>query len=101
MLVLRGVRGGFFLETSFEMFFCHPPSPLKHPVIGGCAPKTIISLSRYHRDNLHSNTYHSMQKKHMGVSENSGTPKSSILIGISIKNHPFWVPLFLETPIYQ
>ena len=28
--------------------------------------------------------------KHMGVSENSGTPKSSILIGFSIINHPFW-----------
>ena len=26
----------------------------------------------------------------MGVSENRGTPKSSILIGISIINHPFW-----------
>ena len=36
-------------------------------------------------------------KKHMGVSENRGTPKSSILIGFSIINHPFWVvfPLFL------
>ena len=30
----------------------------------------------------------------MGVSENSGTPKSSILIGFSIINHPFW-----STPI--
>ena len=27
---------------------------------------------------------------HVGVSENSGTPKSSILIGFSIINHPFW-----------
>ena len=36
----------------------------------------------------------------MDVSENSGTPKSSILIGFSIINHPFWVPLFLETPIW-
>ena len=27
---------------------------------------------------------------HMDVSENSGTPKSSILIGFSIINHPFW-----------
>ena len=27
---------------------------------------------------------------YMGVSENSGTPKSSILIGVSIINHPFW-----------
>ena len=26
----------------------------------------------------------------MGVSENRGTSKSSILIGISIINHPFW-----------
>ena len=37
----------------------------------------------------------------MGVSLNRGTPKSSILIGFSIINHPFWgvFPLFLETPI--
>ena len=36
----------------------------------------------------------------MDVSKNSGTPKSSILIGFSIINHRFWgtVPLFLETP---
>ena len=26
----------------------------------------------------------------MGVSKNSGTPKSSILIGFSVINHPFW-----------
>ena len=35
---------------------------------------------------------------HVDVSENNGTPKSSILIGFSIINHPFGVPLFLETP---
>ena len=29
-------------------------------------------------------------KIHMAVSENRGTPKSSILIGVSIINHPFW-----------
>ncbi len=33
----------------------------------------------------------------MGVSKNNGTSKSSILIGVSIINHPFWGPLFLET----
>ena len=27
---------------------------------------------------------------YMGVSKNRGTPKSSILIGFSIINHPFW-----------
>ena len=38
----------------------------------------------------------------MGVSKNNGTPKSSILIGLSIINHPFWgvFPLFLETSRY-
>ena len=29
-------------------------------------------------------------KKHMGVSKNRGTPKSSIFLGFSIINHPFW-----------
>ena len=35
----------------------------------------------------------------MGVSENRGTPKSSILIGFSIINHPFWgIPIFWRHP---
>ena len=38
----------------------------------------------------------------MGVSKNSGTPKSSILIGFSIINHPFWgpTPIFGNTNMY-
>ena len=37
----------------------------------------------------------------MGVSENNGTPKSSILIGFSIINHPFWgIPIFGNIHIY-
>ena len=37
----------------------------------------------------------------IGVSKNMGTPKSSILIGISIINHPFWgTPNFWKHP-YQ
>ena len=37
----------------------------------------------------------------MAVSENSGTPKSSILIGFSIINHPFWgSSIFGNTHIY-
>ena len=36
----------------------------------------------------------------MDVSKNRGTPKSSILIGFSIINHPFWGTLFFgNTPI--
>ena len=38
--------------------------------------------------------------ENMDVSENSGTPKSSILIGFSIINHPFWgTPIFGNTHI--
>ena len=38
--------------------------------------------------------------RYMDVSENSGTPKSSILIGFSIINHPFWgTPIFGNTHI--
>ena len=36
----------------------------------------------------------------MDVSENRDTPKSSILIGFSIINHPFWgTPIFGNTHI--
>ena len=36
----------------------------------------------------------------MGVSKNSGTPESSISIGFSIGNHPFWcTPIFGNTHI--
>ena len=39
-------------------------------------------------------------KCHMGVSKNTGTPKSSILIGFSIINHPFGgTPIFGNTHI--
>ena len=38
---------------------------------------------------------------HMGVSENGGTPKSSILIGFFIINHPFWgTPIFGNTRMF-
>ena len=38
----------------------------------------------------------------MGVSKNRGTPKSCILIGVSLINHPFWgTPIFGSTHIKQ
>ena len=38
----------------------------------------------------------------MGVSKNRGTPKSSIFIGFSIINHPFWgTPIFGNTHILR
>ncbi len=39
-------------------------------------------------------------QKHMGVSKNNGTPKSSILIEFSTINDPFWgTPIFGNTHI--
>jgi len=39
-------------------------------------------------------------KAQMDVSENNGTPKSSIFIGGSNINHPFWgIPIFGNTQI--
>ena len=38
------------------------------------------------------------EEGYVGVSKNRGTPKSSILIGFSIINHPFWgTPIFGNT----
>ena len=43
-----------------------------------------------------------VSKAYMGVSKNNGTPKSSILIGFSIKNQPFWgAPIFGNTYIFS
>ena len=38
----------------------------------------------------------------MDVSKNNGIPKSSILIGFSIINHPFWgTPIFGNTHVFE
>ena len=37
----------------------------------------------------------------MDVSKNSGNPKSSILIGFSIINHPFWGTYFWKHPYVE
>ena len=43
-----------------------------------------------------------IQPRHMGVSKNRSTPKSSILIGFSLINHPFWgTTIFGNTHIYK
>ena len=46
------------------------------------------------------NIEHAFWRLHMGVSKNNGTTKSSILIGFSLINHPFWgTPIFGNTHI--
>ena len=42
------------------------------------------------------------QRLELGVSKNNGTPKSSILLGFSIINHPFWgTPIFGNTQLLR
>ena len=59
-------------------------------MIGDCIiPRTYESFLRAIKTQIY-----------MDVSENNGTPKSSILIGFSIINHPFWgTPIFGNTDI--
>ena len=47
-----------------------------------------------------SGNLHLASMANMEVSWNRGAPKSSILVGLSIKNHPFWgPPMTMETSI--
>ena len=81
----------------------------QHAVWGGVAtlgsyklPTPQFSLNRVIGHHQSEGSYSAMVKKkitwtclQMDVSKNSGTPKSSILIGFSIINHPFWgTPIF-------
>ncbi len=51
----------------------------------------MTQVELVHPARLHKETQRETSGcKHMGVSKNNGTPKSSILIGFSIINHPFW-----------
>ena len=66
--------GGVTFQSSFcRRFWCKS------------TPQAPISLSENS-----GNRRHFLGAKQMGVSKNSGTPKSSILMGFSIINHPFW-----------
>ena len=53
---------------------------------------TSTSSCGRHKLRLDKNGIFSLSWNHfyMGVSKNRGTPKSSILIGFSTINHPFW-----------
>ena len=60
-----------------------------------------VLLGRGGQPNLYSFVISSIHVYiYMGVSVNGGTPKSSILIGISIRNHPFWRVLYCWKHIY-
>ena len=60
-------------------------------------PKSCVPPSR---NKIPKASVNSEIQSKMGVSKNNGTPKSSIVIGFSIINHPFWgTPIFGNTQI--
>ena len=88
-------------------FFCQASSPRKCPYeilkpqpLQSHANACILTLYSIHLPSKSSEKkslakYTRQPMDDMDVSENSGTPKSSILIGFSIINHPFWgAPIF-------
>ena len=68
-----------------------------------CVPWFSIPENPKHQDTIQRPDLSSIcfaKISHIGVSENSGTLKSSILIGFSIINHPIWgTPIFGNTHI--
>ena len=73
-------------------FLNHHPGVDVVDVEGFCSPECD---GRYARIEVHKSL------SNMGVSENRGTPKSSILIRFSIIKNPFWgTPIFGNIHIY-
>ena len=76
----------------------------KTAVVSSCSihhlftePRPGINMS----SNLHSSMIENLWEEHVGVSKNRDTPKSSILIGCSIINPPFWdTPIFGNTHVF-
>ena len=56
-----------------------------HPISSVLYPASTICTG-----NGDQRRYLGSENCYMGVSKNRGTPKSSILIGFSLINHPFW-----------
>ena len=70
---------------------------------GVVTSRPLMSWTIHHdyRHKIHLSVVTLNMLRNMDVSENSGTPKSSILIGVfHYKTIHFGVPLFLETPIW-
>ena len=77
----------------FSCFFHGPKNPRFPPTFHGKSHPACLRTVRPYFMVYDNNP-------HMGVSKNNGTPKSSILIGFCIINHPFWgTPIFGNTHI--
>ena len=88
-------RGNAFWHSQIERGSCFSSSETKGP--GQKWQWNIMTTFKERK--IPMPNFH-MVFFHMDVSENSVTPKSTILIGCSIINHPFWgTPIFGNTHI--
>ena len=84
--------------------WCRPPAPQSKygtPELLPWNPSQMCQVFRIFVAWKRWNITILLQTNHMGVEPKirGGPPKSSILMGFSIINHPFWGTSFLETPI--
>ena len=87
--LLEGIPDGEALSV-FRGWWVDRPPPSEGWMIDGY--NDMYCITYYYRYMIYI---------YMGVSKNRGTPKSSILIGFSIINHPFWgTPIFGNIHIY-
>ena len=87
-------------KTLGHLNFIHPRKLTRTPIM--MVSKFGVSFSSVSFSGAIEKTLgHQSPLDDMGVSKNNGTPKSSILIGFSIINHPFWdTPIFGNTHIF-
>ena len=74
-------------------------------LISGSNWSTVDPFKRAQNPHIPQNSVHTLKKgcgvEHVGVYKNHGTPKSSILKGFSIINHPFrGTPIFGNTHVF-
>ena len=98
LVVLQGIA--WWKPACHSRFINQPWAIPSGPLMDMNSSCRSITWASYLAKSIRSEKSFRNHRCYMDVSENSGTPQSSILIGFSIINHPFWVPLFLEIPVY-
>ena len=82
----------------YDITYIAPSSMMCHTSTAKKHGKNQVEVAEPRRNELQTTQLQFVAlpvENHVGVSKNRDTPKSSILIGFSIINHPFWgTPIF-------
>ena len=94
--LLCQITGVYAYEWTISDSFQHPDEVWK--VFPFVLFMTFLVFLLVHKS---TSWNHPVWHHEIGVSKNRGTPKSSILIGFSLINHPFWgTPIFGNTQMF-